>query len=407
MRRHIIWLLVASATMAGGCSSDSPVIPTEAAYTVDQNAHYIVTDLGPVSGGGFSQAQIVGKAGAVVGITALADGMQHAALWTNGVVQDIGPAGVNSGAFGISANGQVAMQVEVAEQDPFNENFCGYFTGLKCRSAVWQDGHTTLLPLLGGNNGTVGNSNAKGQIVGISGTDQPDAACPAEPFAEGVGPLHFAFKPVTWDAGTHKVRELRLPPGDKVGQAIYINDNGQIVGATGTCDNTVPPPFPAGKHAVLWETNGSVVDLGSLGGTPDPSQLAFGNTAISINNRGQVVGNSPVTGNAAIHGFIWTRASGMRSLDPLPGELNSGGLGINDRGDAVGLSWTDGLLQGNSTAVIWRNGGAPIDLNTLVSEPTTLVLLIAHHIGPSGHIVGMAFDTATLEVHGFVATPSR
>jgi uncharacterized membrane protein len=70
-----------------------------------------------------------------------------------------------------------------------------------------------------------------------------------------------------------------------------MNDNGQIVGASGDCTafNPVLNYFQP-LHALLWQRDGTVVDLGNLGGTGRAP--ALGNWAISINNHGQVVGSS-------------------------------------------------------------------------------------------------------------------
>jgi hypothetical protein len=39
-------------------------------------------------------------------------------------------------------------------------------------------------------------------------------------------------------------------PGDSVGMGFWINDNGQAVGASGSCANTVLPPIAASRHAI-------------------------------------------------------------------------------------------------------------------------------------------------------------
>jgi probable HAF family extracellular repeat protein len=56
-----------------------------------------------------------------------------------------------------------------------------------------------------------------------------------------------------------------------------------------------------------------VSNLGSLGG-------AFGNQAHQMNNRGQVVGASDLAGDAAFHGFVWSKSSGIKDVGTLPGD---------------------------------------------------------------------------------------
>ena len=83
-----------------------------------------------------------------------------------------------------------------------------------------------------------------------------------------------------WTLGPpDQIHDLPLIPGDTSGAATAINDNGQIVGISGICDQAVGRH--TAKHAVLWE-NGTVTDIGRLrqprGGTRRRQSI---NTAIS------------------------------------------------------------------------------------------------------------------------------
>jgi len=148
----------------------------------------------------------------------------------------------------------------------------------------------------------------------------------------------------------------------------------------------------------MWQ-NGKATDLGNLGGTG----RAFGTIALSINQQGQVVGNSDLHGDKANHAFLWSKENGMKDLGTLPGDLLSGGISINDRGEVVGVS-----VDGNSNvrAYHWQNDKME-DLNTLVAGESSLYLLLADSINAAGEIVGLAFDTESNELHGFLATPSN
>lgn len=406
------------ACACAGLPGATLAAPAPAASTIVGGAtratamRYAITDLGTLPSGYFSQAAGNAIGGLVAGGSSGADGLEHAVLWFRGQAIDLAAPGFNSDAFGVNVFGLVSGQTEIDAADPYAENFCGYFTGRACRPFAWQSGQRKLLPLLGGANGTVGdNVNLFGQIPGTAETSQADLDCPGEASAIGTGPQRLAFKPVLWNAPKGTVRELATLPGDDVGIAFWVNDLGQAVGVTGTCADTSLPPLSVGRHAVLWERDGTPTDLGNLGGLGDPAQPGVGNVAHAINDRGQVVGVSALAGNTATHGFLWTRAQKMRSLDPLPGQAQSGAVGLNNLGDAVGVSFDgmlwDAVMAGESAAVIWRNGGAPADLNTLVAAPTPLYLLFAFSIDDAGVIVGMAFDTASGEVHAFQATPTR
>jgi probable HAF family extracellular repeat protein len=70
----------------------------------------------------------------------------------------------------------------------------------------------------------------------------------------------------------------------------------------------------------------SVTDLGTLGGT---SSAAYG-----INNNGQIVGYTYMSGDAAYHATLWNGGT-MTDLGTLGG-INSAAYGINDSGQIVG-----------------------------------------------------------------------
>jgi probable HAF family extracellular repeat protein len=179
-----------------------------------------------------------------------------------------------------------------------------------------------------------------------------------------------------------------------------MNDRGQIVGASGNCSNTNPPPITAGPHAILWEPDGTPVDLGNLG------SLTI-NAAIGINNRGEVVGASSLRDDSTpfngTDGFLWTRQHGMKDLGTLSGDVASAAFAINDAGEIVGISINP---AGNPRAVYWHNG-IPVDLNTQVASGSNLYLLWTADINNRGEITGWGVDTSTGEIHTYLAVPNR
>jgi probable HAF family extracellular repeat protein len=89
------------------------------------------------------------------------------------------------------------------------------------------------------------------------------------------------MRPVEWRNGI----ATELPTLGGAGMATAVNDAGQIVGwsESGSCYND--GLYSYDYHAVLWETDGVLRDLGNLGcGHPT--------WALGINNAGQVVGAS-------------------------------------------------------------------------------------------------------------------
>lgn len=369
---------------------------------------YTITDLGPANNP-FSQASGLDDFGLITGVATAPDGSQHAVIWLNGVMTDLGKPGLggpNSGGGGVNLFGQVIGGAETSLKDPHNENFCGYGTGLQCVAFLWRNGAgMTALPTLGGANAAWGGINNLGQVAGYAENANRDPACPGKVAVNGTGPQLFDFQAVIWGPKAGQIQELSPLTGDTVAMASGINDYGQAVGTSGTCANTVIGGFAAGPHAVLWESNGSVHDLGNLGGTVNTELLAAGTVAWVINNRGVVAGQSDLPGDKAFHPFLWSRETGMLDLGVLPGDLVGAGLSINNSNEVVGASVSaPGPSSGNPRAFLWQHGVMK-DLNTLIPANSPLYLLTAFGINDAGVIVGFGV-TGTGDVHGFLATPA-
>jgi probable HAF family extracellular repeat protein len=357
-----------------------------------EQTQYTVTFLGTL-GGTFSQPFGMNNKGEVDGIATLpGDQSQHAFLWRNGVMTNLGTLGGpnSSGDFGVpfgpNERGEVVGGAETSTPDPLGEDLCFFGNSLTCLPFVWKDGVMTPLPTLGGNNGAAGDINNRGQVVGIAENTTRGPTCPA------LGPPlnvidQIEEKPVIWEKG--EIQELPTFPGDPDGGANAINDHGQIVGASGNCPKG--PEFAL--HALLWQ-NGALTDLGNLGGT-----FSF---AGNINNRGQVIGASGLHGDTTAHAFLWTKDSGMKDLGTLPADFSSLAKGINDKGQVVGQSCDIG---GNCRAFLWQNG-MMTDLNTLVpGGGSTLFLFEAFEINSRGQFVAIGFDMSSGDCCAFLATP--
>jgi probable HAF family extracellular repeat protein len=382
---------------------------------------YTVTDLGP-AGNPFSQANYVNNPGLVAGSDTAANGAQHAVLWYEGSFTDIsqpGLGGPNSVAGGANDSGQVIGGAETSQVDPNNENFCGYGTGLQCLAFLWQNGVMTALPTLGGTNAGWGQINNQGEIAGYAEEDKVDPDCPGTVAANGLGPQVLYFEPVIWGPTPGQIRKLLPLKGDSVGVAFSVNDRDQAAGMTGTCADTGLPGPSVAPHAVMWEKDGTVRDLGNLGGSVNPRVLAVGNAAFLINDHGQVAGVSalpeiestacpgepPNPSCFPFHPFLWTRETGMQDLGVLPGDFVGAGLGLNNEGEVVGPSFpTPGPTGANPRAFLWANGKMH-DLNALVPPDSPLYLLIAYAINDFGEIAGFGVETGSGDVHAFLATP--
>jgi len=356
-------------------------------------ARYTITDLGTLEGGTFSQPFSINRYGLVSGSSNLPDGNQHATLWLEKLKVDIGAPGLggpNSIAFGDNDGLQSAGEAETSTPDPNGEDFCGFGTHLTCLPFLWQDGGMIQLPTLGGNNGVAMAISNRGEVAGFAEDSTPDPGCPA--------PQVLHFNPVVWEKGV--IHKLPTFGGDPDGVAEQINDNGQVVGGSGTCAtfNTIYLYNLVPVHALLWE-KGKATDLGNLGGQ---TGQAGGNIALDVNNQGQVVGNSDLPGDTTFHAFLWTKRTGMQDLGTLSGDVASLSISINDAGLVVGASLDANF---NLRAFLWEKG-VMTDLNTLIAGNSPLYLLTGCSINSRGEITGLG-QTSTGEIHTYLATPTH
>src|SRR6476661_5247105 len=284
---------------------------------------------------------------------------RHAALWRNGSLSDLGTlGGPNSSVTWNVKNTQgiIVGISQTADPEPLGEAWSSanfytgpFATGFINLGFVWENNLMRGLPNFpGGNNGFVTGANNLRQAVGWAENGVHDGAC--------VSPQVLRFLPAKWTLGPpDQIQDLPLFPGDTSGAATAINDNGQIVGISGICDQAVGRH--TAKHAVLWE-NGGVLDLGNLG-------AQWWNTPTNINQRGDIVG---FAGDPAfpdgdfLHAFIWTAEEGIRPLGALPGHVHSEAYGINEKRQVVGLSCDANFVD--CRAFIWENGSMR-DLNDL------------------------------------------
>jgi probable HAF family extracellular repeat protein len=360
--------------------------------------NYMVETL-PGFGGVFGYANSINNRGWASGQADYSgDNVGHASLWVNG------SGAIDLGAFGgPTANSAVAWPVkatngvivgisDTSEDQPFSNNAfsCWPFyppfaaTGKVCHGFRWQNNlMTPLPPFTGGFNSYATAANNRGQIVDWAENGVHDPTCdPAFQVLQ--------FHAVLWQPdGT--MQELPPLAGDSASAATAINDLGQVVGISGACGMAVGSVSAA--HAVVWQ-NGVPMDLGNLGGNA-------WNTPAAINNQGVIVGfANTAPGTARIfQAFIWTSATGMQPLPVPANTIRSEALGINGKGQIVGLVRLTSALN----AVIWQNG-TMTDLNnlTLAGSPH---LLYANDISDTGEIVGEALDSASGDEPAYRAIP--
>jgi len=355
-----------------------------AALATAQTPRYTVTDLGTF-GGTFSIPNGINNSGRASGGANVSGGNQHPFL--SGIAKtDLGTlGGPNALSYGPDGREEMAITSEISKTDPLGEDFCGFGTHLICLGAFW-NGTMTALPTLGGANAIAWTLNNQGQLAGVAENATKDKLC--------ISPQVLDFEAVIWAPGG-QIQALPTLSGDTVGFAVMINDLGQAVGSSGTCDNTavgVQGVF-YGPHAVLWD-NGSAMDLGNLGGM-------MNNEATAINNLGEVVGSSDLAGDTSAHAFLWTKAAGIQDIGALGTDVMAEPIWINNNSQVSGGSCDN---MGNCRAFLWQNK-VMTDLNTLIPADSPLYLLFACSINDAGEIVGPALNTNTGEIHAYLATP--
>lgn len=367
---------------------------------------YTLLDLGQVGAAG--QPFHIADNGLISGAVGAANGADHSVIYFQRHRIDIstpGLGGANSMPFGNSSWGQAVGGANTSVVDPNGEDFCGFqalglpSSNTTCLPFLWQNGAMAALPTLDGNQGKNGVANAinnYGEIGGSAENTSLESTCPAYN-PDLLQYQKYQFKPVYWTGG--KVHELATLGGDPDGTVLAVNDVGQLAGGTGNC-STFNPQILIGLqplHAVLWQKDGTAIDLGNLGGN---GQGFGGNLALGINNYGQVVGISGLSDNVSFHGFLWTKEAGkMMDLGAAPGIGNSSAIAINDNGVIVGVS-SDAT---HFSATIWKNGVAA-DLNTLIPPHSPLHLLLACSINSSGQIIGLAVNSRG-QLHGYLLSP--
>ncbi|HWD21335.1 MAG TPA: hypothetical protein VHB20_18860 [Verrucomicrobiae bacterium] len=285
---------------------------------------YYVKDLGTL-GGSSSQAYALNSSGQVVGYSDISNNMySHAVLFSGSGSNNIdldsqGPISYVGEARGINDSGQIVGWA--------------YSTNGHYKATIFTpSGKIDLGDLCDS-----GETASAIEAINNSGTMIGDA-----------DDCFYEDLPCRYGGAGNGNTALGGIGGGITGIAYDINASGQSVGYGTRSD--------AAQHATLFGASGNV-DLGALGG--------FNSHAYGINNAGQIVGDSALTGNSAFHAVLFS-GTGVNNIDlGTLGGATSHADAINNLGEIVGNSYPSNNNNSVYHAFVYHNG-VMRDLNDLV-----------------------------------------
>jgi probable HAF family extracellular repeat protein len=291
---------------------------------------YTVTDLGTLGGDSGTIARGINDSGQIVGGSCLGESVIHAYLYANSSMKDIGTFG---GTYGVGNDinvfGDVVGMANITDDlsshaflysngriedigsniEPYAINIhkqiaCTAYYADYNHASIYENGILKDIGTLGGKSSGAFSINDFGDIVGISNIKGQN---------DGHAFLYSG----------HSMKDLNTL-GGMYSAAYKINNNGDIVGNSTLKGDTV-------AHAFLY-SNGAMADLGSLS---KYSSIAYG-----INLTGQIVGQALIDPSQGItHGFLYSNGV-MEDLNNLIFQNSDWtieiAISINNKGQIVG-----------------------------------------------------------------------
>jgi probable HAF family extracellular repeat protein len=372
----------------------------------------VKTDLGVLPGDASSAAFWINSSGVIAGnsqngqtdplVTDLPE--LRAVIWKHGQIEDLGTLGGSSSfTQAINNRGQVTGVALNGVADPFSfyYQFLICFPSLslppqfqvcppnatQTRAFIWDaENGMEDIGTLGGPDAGGFLINNRGQVAGFSYTD----AIPADPNTH-LPPTH----PFLWERGKG-MRDLGTFGGVSTAAVNGLNERGDVVGGSDL-------PGDQQIHPFLWDGK-KLIDL-----IAPPFGGSANGEAVWINEAGEVVGlaglpvscpGSPQAAGEVQHAFQW-RKGVMTDLGTLTGIPNSEANFVNSKSQIVGDAFACDFSV--FTATLWENASI-VDLNTLVPANTPLYLFMASFIDDRGQIAAFG-NLANGDTHAVLLIP--
>ena len=290
----------------------------------------------------------------------------RAVVWNGRNITNLGTLGGNiSVPASINDLGQVAGASANSIPDDYASALgpCATYNcwpvATQLRAFLWTGGIMRDLGTLGGNDSSASIINDRGQVTGVSYTNNTPNATTGIPTQD----------PFFWENG--RMQDIGTL-GGTIGYPWWMNGNGQVVGQSNLVGDVYQHPF-------LW-ARGKLTDLGTLGG--------HRGAAYWINEAGVATGPSDITGNSAFHATLW-KDGRVIDLGALPGYPLSSGFSINLQEQVVGFVATSDFSVFH--AALLEHGNV-IDLNNYVPQGSGITLRVAYVINDDGEIVAEGTD---------------
>ncbi len=371
---------------------------------------YTLVDLGTFGGSG-SYVEPLGNGGPLISPTGAVVGQAETSIpvltttngfcnpgtnifralgWLRGVVTDLGtlPGGNCSNTQGVNASGDIVGNSENSITDPL--------LGLtELRAVLWKDAKIMNLGTFGGNHSAAFGINNQDEVVGFALNAVPDpfSLFELQILGSSNGTQTRAFLWQNEQFGRHDdngeaanhLQDLGTLGGPDA-WAVYVNERGEVAGFSYT--NSTPNPitkFPT-QDPFLWR-NGRMIDLGTLGGT-------FG-LPTGLNNRGQVIGQSNLTGDQnGSHPFLWDDG---RLIDLFTSTIGGNPITANALTEAGEIVGGAAFPNHPFDAYLWRNGRAT-DLGAVAGDCISQAMAI----NSKDQIVGNSLSCDGSTLHSFL-----